>query len=1058
MANNAKKLTFVSMYASGHNILLMDSTRELYLAGSNYYGKCSLISEQQVLTDAQKINISLESDEEIKVFKAYLVNICIYTTKNRLYLFYSRLSGCYNHIQLPSTNQAEQTSDDLDIDPDEGNLDMSATSKVKLPFISFEMRRSSKKDYKAEFLKIQNQLQQTEMPNAHVSPTSREVGSWTPLRTVDFHRLNDEARSLYIRCARFRISHDMESDNTRNREWLQQDNGSLLAEVIAQLEMPFRASNPAPTSGWIDTSAEDDNGSVASVSLPYIASDSTSTGPLGRSSIRASLTQVTPVATANPVAVVAVTASIKKNSRKKSKLPKVAKPISDFILSPIPFDSASFVGIDPARRIGYDGSRRQFDLLENIPNVIFGQDVIMYERDNSFFVEIFNYHQRNVGNSELYAYGRLAMIPEIQMSGLFQVNLPSSDGKYTFTSSLLHVKQNNIHHVLVPYANSEACIHWIYFKSELDIDPKSIHFSELEKTIYVIHDNICYRYYRPHQELVPFMSCDAMYGFAKHACSEEFFAIDVNYLKIGGGLKTSSPNHDFMKNLTGVYFIQSNSENATLNKMLETSHIIVVHTTEITSSYKYERIVQVGGILCVNVRNIRYWNMLNDICFVFVENNSLHVLNRKGQFIRSTECRHINTIGNTSYCTYPLPILDSDIESIIMNGSIIIRTKKGNIFCAHFFEQFVFRQIDILPRNRIIKVPRLVNVKNVPGMRMSLGSNAIETTIQIGEKCYPKLYSMAELMDVNTEININQNNGIERVARGSGAKRAFIDQALREFAEAYLIQHNSLTSLNVQALRELKDNQLYVIGKMLVWALNASRVYLSIRIPTIVYAAVARTLPTKMTLEYFAHKEDPEAYFQLKQIENSPEALKDAGYDDYMQGLLTLCKFDRESSGKTGLTESEINEEYERGEYEIARKIADGILNHANIAICKLNLATLDYYFSGDYTINVDRLTEFINFGSSASNYKSTVLSIIKKLSESQLRSLIRNWTGTSAVNYSNIQLEVHVSDSNINQIVDFHTCNRLLTINPRLFTEYPESTIIDFLVSDCKTMKDRAE
>ena len=275
----------------------------------------------------------------------------------------------------------------------------------------------------------------------------------------------------------------------------------------------------------------------------------------------------------------------------------------------------------------------------------------------------------------------------------------------------------------------------------------------------------------------------------------------------------------------------------------------------------------------------------------------------------------------------------------------------------------------------------------------------------------------------------------EIISYGDGPKREFLETAVMEFFETCLIQNNVCTYFNMDMITSFTSDELYCIGLMLHTIICHSKNHLPFRLPILLLKAVKGRKLKKIELEYFAQNEDPEIFNNARQFSDDPDGFKslDSDFATYEDLLYDIC------GCKNMKKSSEINSD-----------IAKGIIAYSEIKnLDIMNYPTLDYYFSGNYTIN--RLTLLKNL-KIMRTYKETITHIIKTLPEKKLYVLLRNWSGTSVVKKSFVYEIVVEKKSDLY----FATCSitihipKELLINPIM-----QPHLVDMLCTPITTMID---
>ena len=263
--------------------------------------------------------------------------------------------------------------------------------------------------------------------------------------------------------------------------------------------------------------------------------------------------------------------------------------------------------------------------------------------------------------------------------------------------------------------------------------------------------------------------------------------------------------------------------------------------------------------------------------------------------------------------------------------------------------------------------------------------------VDIDSSKFDKLFNIVEMLPNNIDFGITLIKLGKDISFGDGTKREFMELAINEFAEKYLIKHNVCTEFNTSALEILSDHQLIIIGSMLHAIICHNLNNLPIRLPIIFISSLLSNLaPNTSELEYFAKMEDPEAFYTIYKIRYDPEIIASTGYESYNKCLKILSKYCHEDDTTDILAK------------KISDKIAIGFKTYGDIEnIEMMNYPTLDYFLSGPYVIDRQLIIKKLIVSSDdnkSNSYKNQILNIIKTLPEDKLAILIKNWSGTVVV------------------------------------------------------------
>lgn len=1012
--------TIKNVYVSGHNVLFIDEAQRLYIEGDNAANKTGIMSHSQYLKFPEFINFTLRNDETIVNFESYPKNIYLYTDHRRLIILPSENNEnyCINSIPArPHIYSLKNTN--IEIDPDDNTVDSKQLSRtlMGIPFgngvVSSHSSQASalvntnssqKQQSQSDNVLIDNNLLQASqsgflelIQNIAIDPRERsrfssesqasQIGNrphlrsimaWTPLKMQNFNNLSQEMRQTYLDIASVRIGTDiaMGADWTQNEE--------LLAAVLSQIELR-NSENSESTIANTSSQEEASVNSVQSLTPPF---------------------------------------------------PKYSLTRKFNVRSPV--------------------------VLENVTSIIFGRDVIMYRidvpdqsteelapkltseltpertpcenstinfnRSTRIIVEHFN--KVTCGHPyNLNKYSQIAAKP-CEFVNCRELCLPFNPERFVMTSRLIYCRVDNYHHVIIPSSNNDLVVRWIWFQTDIDVDPEQIQWSVTEDTLYVINLDTIYRYNRISQQLEAFISTNVGYVFAANTTNKlgkELILFDDYALYTQAILAKAADTmffRQFTKSSTStindIHLVYSREENSAVTLI---GLIVYDGHYECRTLSGDLRVTCQNGMLCINVRGLRYHGMLQDNCFVFIENDKLYVLGKTNNPWKCNAEKTLKTFSTMELLMFPLPVPVRAITNVTINSSIVIHTNR-QIYYAHLYEQFVFRCISIEPGTSEFTPPgNYVNSRLFPPPPPVSHHSESSFKIYLNRPILPQFLQFIRDVPVDKLASINCYSQSGKMI-GEGNRPLLIDLGLKSFATSFLITHNFVTTFNLDKLTKCTDSQLFEFGKMIVVSINNLMNHLPIRLPLLLVAAIRRRQPTKRALEFFAHKEDETAYRSLKIIENSPEQIQEAGFDDYISGLKFICKYDSIYQNMTVA-------------YRVVNEIASGFLVNTHIEyINRMNMVTLDNYLSGDYVIDINMFMEMIAY-SGPNEYRSPILNFIRNLHQDKLRMLLSNWTGTSVVRKST-NYHIQVSNSEGSAAIHFKTCYFRMVLHPEFFKTDP--------------------
>ena len=414
----------------------------------------------------------------------------------------------------------------------------------------------------------------------------------------------------------------------------------------------------------------------------------------------------------------------------------------------------------------------------------------------------------------------------------------------------------------------------------------------------------------------------------------------------------------------------------------------------------------------------------------------------------------------------PAPIANSisaPIDDIKFTDNLIV-IKSGTRYAFHTIntDQFVvdkFTEI-ILDVSKEEELPMVIK-SHIIYQKKKFDFPSVEMFINNESRNkFQKLLNIMELIRDNSDFTIKYVDKDKIISYGDGPKREFLEVAILDFAEKFLVQKNVCTQFNYELLDKFTPDELYCIGLMLHAVISHNKNHLPFRLPISILKALKKfslskhksnksidivklVSLTKEELEYFARIENPEIFNNVKPYRNDKIGFTacESNFETYEDLLNNLC-------GESGLDPTLIT--------TINDHIARGILTYTDIKnLHTMNYPTLDYYLSGDYVI--DRTTIIKNLAITSGNnlHKVSITNIIKNLPEHKLAILLQNWSGTSVVKKSYVYT-ISITKKHTQTDILFATCSITIHIAKKLLDKPQMNDIlIDLLCTPITTMVD---
>lgn len=655
----------------------------------------------------------------------------------------------------------------------------------------------------------------------------------------------------------------------------------------------------------------------------------------------------------------------------------------------------------------YEGVSRQGILFEQITQVVFGISSNFYRIKDKIVVEVFNFTDDFAIDGS-----RMSVRPYNQFPDCYEICSPFQKSEWIFTTHLIYLRHNGMYHILLPIANKVAPFIWIYFPAEFEIQPESIHWSSDRIDIYVIHDNTIYTYQHFSKRLLPFISCEVPHILSHHNSDTTLAIMNDKAIYLGSNFKllretpadsVNDVHSEILSNLVDIHY-----------HSIRKWTVVLIFEEPMLSDVLYSR-----KVLCLNVSGVKYYGLIMNSCTVFIRGSDLYIVTRIRMDSFAQGIQGLKHRGG--YHTYirRLPFNESEILSCVMNGSIVIHIR-NMIYYMHRYDMFEVRSVnlhDIRSQVPDWKQLKLVNRAMTLSIVSGDSSGSSNWSLRLNSRTPFKLMELIRNMNARDNVNIRVDS-ISGSSSGGGGKKIFFDYTMRRFANIFFKKHNVVLSLNLDAFSSYTDADLLLMGKMLAFVYNNYGKF-PIRIPLLILAAIQKRPPTRAALEFFAQHEDLDALKTLQNIKDFSET----GYDNYHDALRCICHYDN------------FSDEEKHVAYGIACTIANGFLRNCTTNNThQMNLPTLDYCFSGDFTQDIDSFVRRIIFSDTSESQKADLMHYIQNLSQNKFRKLLINWSGSSTImphkNYT-----ITITNSSTKNIISFGTCFNDICLHDRLFT-----------------------
>lgn len=662
--------------------------------------------------------------------------------------------------------------------------------------------------------------------------------------------------------------------------------------------------------------------------------------------------------------------------------------------------------------------------LLGIDSITFAYETIYFQRDNLHYV----YNWRLTPGVAMLENFSISISP-IQHESIityYQIHWPFTFDTVSYRDNFVYGCNSSTHHIITSFkygALPSSIIAWMYFQLD-DLVIDSIRISIRAGSVYVHHGQTLYEYLhmvkglrpimanRPHIFLLDSYNKRDIYPF----CLRPDGAL-VDYIA-PSGVCIYCDSHPWLKHTVNI------------RGMGSVSTVIVDVDSPQTHAVS-------GSVLIINAHNRSYFKTTTLKGILVSDGAQLVIYSPTKYGLSLTHFRLIEKIPTTKTVFYLYVWLDTPrpLDCIYSNKDWFV-FESGHRFYSSLIDHKVPQPITeiILTSSSGCTVQH-----NLIERKSTKGSSMTDVFIETCADRFERLCSLAEMFGRTTRLSIFYTRRAAGVSYGGGIRRVFTQDALSVFASQYLILYGSVCEFNLEAMRDMPVLKLFNMGRALHTAIYLTRTCLSVRLPVSILAALLKRELTIKELEYFVKKESPEIYESVCKYRDDQEGISMCGYASYESCLKQLIYYD------SGTAETNARSLF------ISKVLADGIVSYAPIPnIESMNALTLDYYLSGEYSIDRIALAKLIKGSELVMGF---IKGLITTLPEHKLAALLRNWTGSSVTKDAALRITEESKGS-----IKFRTCSRALIIDPRLITDssiIPRADLIDLLTTPITAVND---
>lgn len=677
-----------------------------------------------------------------------------------------------------------------------------------------------------------------------------------------------------------------------------------------------------------------------------------------------------------------------------------------------------------------------FSLLsDHVDNMMVMYNTILFEKDGQLYV-----FDLELGIDQTIINKKIGLSMNLVTDGecpYYKLLFPFTIEKINFSKKFVHFYVAGFHHVIfVSDGGDKKNVTWIYFRSDHKINHNNIYTNVGGSSIYVNVKNTIYEYSHKIHNLVPILSdLNQIYMLN---CNNEIDTI------------ICTMKSDGLWIFDGVHYSKVSENNELLYDFMDInvdhgSNLILIKRDGVP------RINIMDKSLYINLYDITYYKLFNS-GIIYYDVNTLYYCTTEilaEDVFDTIEVDKYN-VGGTTYYLYIFSNIPENITHIMFTDRLIIIHADDKYYYHVIHDEDAVFSVDKFTEINIGIITDyndMVLKTQVIRQKKRFASSA-DLSIGTESNKFKKLLNIMELLRNTQDFTIQYVNKNEVISYGDGPKRDFLESAISQFADKYLIFNTASCVYNPDTITKFTEDELVCVGYMLHAVICHSMDNLPFRLPLILLLAIKNKVITRDELEYFVYKESPDIFKNILKYQDDPEgfASLDSGYDSYLNLLLQKSGIPAETDIHTQMT-------------NISKNIALGFIAYAEIKnLASMNYPTLDYYISGDYIVDRQSLIKNIEI---QDKYRKTIVDIINSLSEDKLAILLRNWSGTSIVKKKcvytiSITKEIHDDNKYNPADVNFATCPIIMNISKKIISN-PEmrEVFIELLTTPVDSMLD---
>lgn len=649
-----------------------------------------------------------------------------------------------------------------------------------------------------------------------------------------------------------------------------------------------------------------------------------------------------------------------------------------------------------------------------VEDVVFGQHRIMYKIGEHFVVEIIN---NNYWPSVLEHFSTLHMQKinlDVNCYRICPACLPKHD-RCLFLKHFVYLGKDNNHWLIFPIGATSPIVEYTHFTTDFDFDPHLLKWDHEQSLVYIILGNDLWYKSRVSNTLIKCRISVKKLLFMKSDYYDSLYNQTTSDCVL-------SVNSGISEDRTECIPIISNLIISNLRQIFRlcclSNQYEFIFAYEEPLKNNEDRVSLRGDKIFVNVFGLKAYGQPNVSNIVFIDQFVMYAItSNTGQY----SVNYLKFEKRISIHRIPLPVSAENISCVKFDGLIVLEVdaEQRYIYYSSSTDKHNFRQM-MMPRIKDFTSQSLTieNLLFQPPLNLDdCGTVPIDKNDN-NRTHYSKIINYIAKTSTPGYISIKTYKGEIREAFGRGVRVSSFTKTMHEFANQYLIRHNSITEFNSALIKNLDPGTLRFLGKILAFCFLNLDERLLYHMPLTLLSALLCKIPTQAEFEYIAEKEDPVAYQNLIAIKADPAIAPDIDYDE---AIRSVCKF---------------------YPYTQIIEIARGFLeNFYCPSLHLMNVVTLDEFLSGKYVLDVERLISQINIDTKIlqehvrSNIFTLFVNLIRSLNQKQLATLLYNLSGTSVINSSWIYGIKIVQETN-KTAVKFGTCDHSVYV-PKVLIEH---------------------